>query len=415
MKMIKKFCLVILPIFLLLLAGCSSTIPTNNAPIINSSPITSWLIDVLYTYNVEATDADGDNLTYSLTSSPIGMTIDSSTGVISWTASTAGDYNVTLKVSDGESFDTQSFTITVTMTEITTLSPPTGVEASDGDSPYYNSIQITWNTVSGATNYQVYRADSLTGTKTPITSWVGGTAWYDGSLTPGTTYYYWVKAATSGSGDNASDYSDYDTGWALEGPWLALSPPTDVSASSCRICSNTRITINWALVSGATHYQVYRANSSTGTKTVISNWQTATTYYDDSVTPETTYYYWVKAAASSSGYNASYYSDYHTGTATICGGDMPIPGDVEASNNYFDKVQITWYLTCSDAYFRVYRASSLAGTKTAISKWQTGTSYDDKSATPLITYYYWVKAALNSSGDYASNYSDYDTGKRLGF
>ena len=203
---------ILLSIFLFLLAGCTGTVPTNNAPTITSSPVTSWLIDVLYTYNVVATDTDGDTLTYSLTSSPTGMTIDSSTGVISWTPDAVGDYNVTLKVSDGESFDTQSFIITISLTEITTLSPPTGVSASN---TLVNKVQITWDTVTGASHYQVYRANNLLATKTAISGWQTATSYLDTNVTPWTTYYYWVKAATSSSGDNASGFSVYDTGYAI--------------------------------------------------------------------------------------------------------------------------------------------------------------------------------------------------------
>jgi hypothetical protein len=45
--------------------------------------------------------------------SPAGMTINSSTGLINWTPTSTGDYDVTVRVSDGELFDIQSFTITV--------------------------------------------------------------------------------------------------------------------------------------------------------------------------------------------------------------------------------------------------------------------------------------------------------------
>jgi len=93
--------------------------PTNQAPNITSTPITTATVDVLYTYNVNATDPDGDTLTYSLTTSPTGMTINSSTGLISWTPTSTGDYDVTVRVSDGSLFDTQSFTITVGDGEVT--------------------------------------------------------------------------------------------------------------------------------------------------------------------------------------------------------------------------------------------------------------------------------------------------------
>ena len=407
-KIMKTFSSILLLIFLFLITGCTGTVPTNHAPIINSIPITNSLVGVLYTYNVEATDTDEDTLTYSLTSNPTGMTINSSTGVINWTPNATGDYNVTLKVSDGELFDTQSFTITITLTVITTLSPPTGVSASD---TIVNKVQITWNTVTGASHYQVYRADTLLGAKTIISGWQTGTSYDDTSVTAGTTYYYWVKAATSSGGDNASDYSSSDTGSSIVFS-IYPSPPTGVSASDGSYTDKVRIT--WNTVTGASHYQVYRALFSSGLgRSAVSGWQTSTSYDDTSVTPgTTTYYYWVKAATSSSGDNASGYSAYDSGFATLM---LPIdlvpPTGVSASDgSYTDKVRITWNTVTGASHYRVYRSLFPMTAKTAVSFWQTGTSYDDKSVTKGTTYYYWLKAATSSSGDNASDYSASNSG-----
>ena len=285
------------------------TVPDNHALVINSSPVTSSLVGVLYTYDVEATDADGDTLTYSLTSSPVEMTINTSTGVINWTPSTTGSFNVDLEVSDGELTDIQSFTITVTITDV--LSPPTGVEASDN--VYTDAVQITWNVVSGATHYQVYRANSLTETKTAISDWQTETSYYDNSITCGEDYYYWIKAATSSSGDNASDFSSPDTGYCTGiVPSLPIYPPTGVNASDTLV---NKVQITWNNEGGASYYRVYRANNLLATKTAISDWQTGTSYDDTSVTPWTTYWYWVKAATSSSGNNATGFSSPDTGYA----------------------------------------------------------------------------------------------------
>ncbi len=56
-----------------------------------------------YTYQVKASDPDGDTLNYSLQSPPAGMTIDSSTGLLNWTAPQefTGKKNVVVVVSDG--------------------------------------------------------------------------------------------------------------------------------------------------------------------------------------------------------------------------------------------------------------------------------------------------------------------------
>ena len=97
-----------------LFVGCLPTItPSNEAPIITSDPITTATVGVLYTYDVEATDPDGDKLTYSLTVMPSGMIITSATGLIAWTPPAEGDYDVTVKVSDGTLYITQPFVIAV--------------------------------------------------------------------------------------------------------------------------------------------------------------------------------------------------------------------------------------------------------------------------------------------------------------
>ena len=407
-KRVKTFSSILLLIFLFLITGCTGTVPTNNTPTINSIPLTSSLVDALYTYNVEATDTDGDTLTYSLTSSPTGMTIDSSTGVISWTPNAEGDYSVILKVSDGELFNTQSFTITISVTGITTLSPPTGVTASDG---IVNKVQITWNTVSGASHYQVYRADALLGSKTAISGWQTSTSYDDTTVTAETTYYYWVKAATSSSGDNASDYSSSDTGSSIVFS-IYPSPPTNVSASDGTYTDKVRIT--WNSVSGATHYQVYRASSPFGIITAISGWQTGTAYDDITVLPGVTYWYWIKAATSSSGDNASEYSSFDSGESLGLSIILSPPTNVDASyiaGSYptGGTIQITWNSVYGATHYQVYRGfGSSSSTMTAISGWQTGTTYDDNSVILYDRYYYRVKAATSSSGDNASGYSDYD-------
>ena len=92
----------------------------DQAPVITSVHIpTTATVGVAYTYDVEATDPDGDTLTYSLDVKPSGMTIDSATGVIKWIpySNQVGVNPVTVKVSDGTLSDTQSFTILVSKVE----------------------------------------------------------------------------------------------------------------------------------------------------------------------------------------------------------------------------------------------------------------------------------------------------------
>ncbi|MDP3992074.1 MAG: putative Ig domain-containing protein [Nanoarchaeota archaeon] len=88
----------------------------NNPPIITSTPVTQVDEGANYVYDVNATDADGDTLTYSLTQAPSWLSINSATGLITGTAQNVNadtPFNVTITVSDGTASVTQSYVLTV--------------------------------------------------------------------------------------------------------------------------------------------------------------------------------------------------------------------------------------------------------------------------------------------------------------
>ncbi|MCI0530126.1 MAG: PKD domain-containing protein, partial [Nitrospira sp.] len=86
----------------------------NYAPVIYSSPITHGTTGIVYNYDVQATDPNGDALSYSLSVHPSGMGIDPITGLISWIPPEAGSFTVTVNVSDGKGgTDNQSFTLMI--------------------------------------------------------------------------------------------------------------------------------------------------------------------------------------------------------------------------------------------------------------------------------------------------------------
>jgi len=115
----------------------------NSAPVIESTPITNAKEGAAYTYDVEATDPNEDTLTYSLTAGPTGMTINSTTGVISWTPteSQIGENEVEIEVSDQYRSTTQSFTITVSETLLTSIVVlPTSMSIAAGSSKTITSV-----------------------------------------------------------------------------------------------------------------------------------------------------------------------------------------------------------------------------------------------------------------------------------
>ncbi|MCK6510087.1 putative Ig domain-containing protein [Myxococcota bacterium] len=88
----------------------------NRAPVVTAIPNQNIDEKKAWTYNVQASDPDGDTLTYSMSGLPAGATINPTTGQISWTPTQAdvGTYTVTVTVSDGKGGTTTvTFTVTV--------------------------------------------------------------------------------------------------------------------------------------------------------------------------------------------------------------------------------------------------------------------------------------------------------------
>lgn len=89
----------------------------NDAPVISTTAPTTATVGTQYSYDADATDADaGDTLTWSKVSGPDALSIDSASGLVTWTPtdSDSETTNVTIMVSDGNGgSDTEDITITV--------------------------------------------------------------------------------------------------------------------------------------------------------------------------------------------------------------------------------------------------------------------------------------------------------------
>jgi parallel beta-helix repeat protein len=152
----KFFVLLFGLIILILIGGCQNLVNIlpfpNRAPVIISEPIITAKEDQLYSYQVEASDPDGDNLNYSLIIKPEGMSINTDTeknGLITWmpTNNQVGIHQVIVEISDGKYKVQQIFEIEV----INVNNPPQilsyfplnlNIEINEGDSVKFE-IQST--------------------------------------------------------------------------------------------------------------------------------------------------------------------------------------------------------------------------------------------------------------------------------
>ena len=112
--------------------------PANSAPVISGNPMTAVLVGDTYAFAPNASDADGDTLTFSITNRPTWATFSSATGELSGqpTLGDVGVYsNIRISVSDGTaSASLPSFAVSVdqTGTLSTTLSWTAPSENEDG-------------------------------------------------------------------------------------------------------------------------------------------------------------------------------------------------------------------------------------------------------------------------------------------
>lgn len=108
-------------LFALLIAGatgCPSRSSFNETPQIVSVPATSAKVGVLYTTTVVAIDPEGKGVEYTVAEGPAGLSIDASTGVVTWMpdAAAVGEHSVRISAADrAENLAAQVWTLSVSV------------------------------------------------------------------------------------------------------------------------------------------------------------------------------------------------------------------------------------------------------------------------------------------------------------
>jgi len=259
--------------------------PTNVSASVSSSCIeVTWSsVSEADSYNVyRATSASG---TYSYK----GNTSYPYYSDCSVTAGTTYYYKVTAENSAGESAKS-----TYASAKVPTSgggggskpSTPTNLKAEASGS----CIALSWNGISTASSYVVYRSTSASGTYSQLTE-TTHTYTSDCNVSSGVTYYYKVASKNSYGESSMSSYASASIGSSGGGSTTRPSAPTGLQA----VQSGNTIQLTWNAVSNATKYYIYRNTSSSGNYTLIN--ESYTNSYDDNYafTSGTTYYYKVSA------------------------------------------------------------------------------------------------------------------------
>jgi fibronectin type 3 domain-containing protein len=176
-----------------------------------------------------------------------------------------------------------------------------------------SAVQVSWVDVEGESGYRVERSsDGAAGWIAIAGPAQNDTAYVDGGLASGTTYFYRVVATTDGGDASVSAPAPATTG---------IDPPSPPELSATTV-SATQVDLGWTDVATETGYRIERSpDGETGWTTIGSTDQDVSTFTDDQLAPGTTYYYRV-IATNASGDSAP----SSVAMATTNGGPSTEPG-----------------------------------------------------------------------------------------
>ncbi len=268
--------------------------------------------------------------------------------------------------------------------QVKTVTPkPAAPVVKIGHSAASGKPMLTWNAVSGATSYKVYRATSQNGTYSLLGT-VTATSYTNTGAKAGVTYYYKVKAVNS-AGESA--YSNIVSGQSKAVTPKPAAPVVKIGHSA----SSGKPMLTWNAVDGAASYKVYRATAKNGAYSVI-NTTKALTYTNTGAALGTTYYYKVEAL------NASGKS---MGFSAIVEGKVA-PVLAVGYSSVSGKPQLTWKAVPGATEYQVYRSTQQNSGYAKINT-TTSTSYVNTGAKAGTTYYYRIVAVKGTAVSDFSN------------
>ena len=248
------------------------------------------------------------------------------------------------------------------------------------------AVNLTWfqptsNGGSNITNFTIYRG-LTSGTKTLLTTIGNVTMYNDTAVSPGTTYYYVVRAKNSaGSGPNSTEASAATKDF----PSAPLTPGA--------VAGNANVTLTWAAPAsngGAAikNYTVLRGTSS-GAGTPLTTLGNVLTYLDLGLTNGQKYFYTVKAK-NAVGFGPN---SLEVNATPMTVPSTPLSFKAVAGNT---NVTLNWTAPASSggspiSNYTVYRGTT-SGSGTPLVTLGNVLAYLDLGLTNGQKYYYTVKA-----------------------
>ena len=287
-----------------------------------------------------------------------------------------------------------------TLTSLTPTLISPGSNTAPGSTISNTTPTLTWNPLTGATNYDVYISIYPYGSSNIVyeKTCVSGTslAVPSGSLTNGNKYRWNIQANVS-CGSCVSLYSS-QLYFQINSTTLAAAPTNLVSLSNGTIV-NLTFTDNSNNEDG---FRIERKTGIGGTYTEIATiGANITSFSNSGLTTNQVYYYRVRAYNSAG--NSSYSNEYYATTMTA-------PSGLSSSSVSSTQINLSWTDNAlGETGFKIERKTGVSGGWSTIADLAANSStYSNTGLTSNTTYYYRVRSYASSTTltPHYSNYSN---------
>lgn len=261
------------------------------------------------------------------------------------------------------------------------------------------SIKLTWNVVGGAQGYNIYRSENG-GAFTLLKTFTGYTVYdyVDSGLTVGNTYMYEICGWRDMNGVRVEGLSTLSDEIKI----LPLAPENVKTA----VASASGVKVTWNAVSGATGYNVYRANSFGGSYTCIASGVTGVSYTDSGLLTGATYYYYVTSVVGGAESNPS--------TTVSSTPQLLAPANFKVASTTNSSVKVSWSSVPLASGYRLYYSTEADGdgkmqNASCIELTDSDVSYTFTGLNPSEKYYFQIFAYVTlqmSSGTQDEMVSD---------
>ncbi len=250
-----------------------------------------------------------------------------------------------------------------------------------------SGIALAWNDTGGEARYEVLWVISTAPTTyTTVTLTSNVTSWTHSTVTPGATYYYWLRACL---GQACSGYTGAVVATASE------PPPTPGNFRKTSTGA-TWIDLAWNDVVGESSYQLAWVLSTAPSNFTYYNFSVNQTSYSHTVSPNLTYYYWLRAC------NGSVCSGWAPAVTATAAPTPSVPAGLRVTSSSSSAINLAWNDVSGETRYLIAWTASAPISYNFPEFAANTTSFNHATVAAGSSYYYHVAAC---AGVNCSNWS----------